>query len=865
MPLDQGALILTPNNRLKNKLLLTWAAQQPDVRKAPNIHSFSDWIESAWLELQRQGEQQALKIIASTPVRRQLWAQALQLEDDVDPLVHPRLLIDQLDQAYSYLKLWQVSAEQWQSYGQVDEQRRLTRWIDHVEREADSLGLMFDEQRLAILLEAKVARPQPAHPVYLLNFDTLAPLHRKLLNASFAELIPIHSNSEPAQQTQRLMCKDPKQELQAAAEWAFNALQADPSQRIAIVDPNLGKNRARLERALARVFEPSHHRPTSPRFTMPFNFSAGTPLAQCPLVHQLLGSLRWPKTQSQCIAWLNSPFIGHSEDAELRHWVSSFLQESGRAEVSLGHLEQAILAYQNYAGPAPAVQRWQDGLSALQDWPARATGREWAAHILNSLQQLNWPGPRVLDSEEHQQASQLLTLLDRLSEADLLNRLLSAADARHWLNELASRQPFQPQTPESPLQILGTLESAGLAFDQLWVLGMDDTQWPPPAAPNPLLPAALQRDLEMPHASADRELAFCQSLTRNFLCAARRVVFSHAARDGDRELNTSPLINHLPLLPDPSPEPPRWHQAPLEWLATHEAPAVSPAERVRLRGGSSMLQKQARCPLAAFMALRLGARRPAQAQPGLNALDRGHLLHQTLFYFWREQPSLAALDDAALEGHLQKALDLAIAELPALANTRFMALERERLNRLLRPWLALERDRPNFAPIGLEQALEYTLGDLPMSLRLDRIDSVGQQWLLIDYKSGASHIGKWLGTRPEEPQLPLYAVALADAGEPVAGIAFAELRQTNQSLQGIGNPQLSPGIKAPDDRYVGHEDWPELIEHWRAVLTHLANELLEGHTPLAFSSPQSQQYAAELAPLLRTSEQPELLSKGIAS
>ena len=52
---------------------------------------------------------------------------------------------------------------------------------------------------------------------------------------------------------------------------------------------------------------------------------------------------------------------------------------------------------------------------------------------------------------------------------------------------------FQAESPDTPIQILGPLESTGLTFDALWLLGLDDYNWPPAPQSNPLLPNRLQR------------------------------------------------------------------------------------------------------------------------------------------------------------------------------------------------------------------------------------------------------------------------------------------------------------------------------------------------------------------------------------
>lgn len=858
--LAQNHCILTPNNRLKNKILQAWGALQTSASwTAPRVMSLDEWLNQQWHNAARE-HSHPLRACAEIPplVRRRLWSQVLAGFEDTSPLIHPRQMAEQLDQAYSFLRLWQIDQSHFDSLGLGIDFGQLQAWIAAFEQRLQQLGLCTREQQLVAL--ASLPAPSAAEPVLLVNADQLSPLYQTLLDRLSAGVQRLHTNNQPAAEAWRTACPDRPQEMQAAALWARAQLADNPHQRIGIVDPNLGQNRAALERVLNRVFEPGLHLPGQPRRTPPYNFSAGRPLSGCPIIHAALAGLAWAggKSPEQAKQWLNLPFLGWDHDQPLRLWLSSQIAKDPRESVSAGYLRGLLsrAAEQDWLADLTALPLWQNWSEQLSKLPARQPGRHWARHFLGQLQAINWPGPRPLDSEEHQQVALFYQLLEQLAQADWLNQPLSPADALSWLSELCARQPFQPQTPESPLQLLGTLESAGLAFDRLWVMGMEDSQWPPAPQPNPLLPALLQRQQAMPHASSERELAYCQSLTRDYLHGARQVIFSYPERDGDRQLAASPLIQALPLLTLPPPPKPQWQPAGLEWIDTRTAPPVSARELTRLRGGAGLLQKQSRCPLAAFMALRLGASRPEPFSPGLDALSRGNLLHRALEFFWRANPTLPAPD--ATEQCIAAAVDAALAEQARDHNRQLLALEKQRLGHLLGGWLALERQRPGFTVLGLEQSLSFKLGPLPLSLRLDRIDEVDGQWLLIDYKSGQSTSKNWLGERLEEPQLPLYAVALSDQGKPVAAVSFAELRQKQQRLEGLGSHPLAPGIRAVDEKSAGLADWQALLAHWHHALLNLAEEVMEGHTAHRYSSRQSRDYLADLQPLLRTAEQQDL-------
>ena len=114
------------------------------------------------------------------------------------------------------------------------------------------------------------------------------------------------------------------------------------------------------------------------------------------------------------------------------------------------------------------------------------------------------------------------------------------------VRRLAAERLFQPETPPVPIQVMGVLESTGLEFDHLLVLGLHAEAWPRPARPNPLLPVELQRRAGAPGSGPEWELGFAQRMTAAWRRAAPQVVFCFPAAEGDRTLAPSPLLAGLP-------------------------------------------------------------------------------------------------------------------------------------------------------------------------------------------------------------------------------------------------------------------------------------------------------------------------------
>ena len=228
--------------------------------------------------------------------------------------------------------------------------------------------------------------------------------------------------------------------------------------------------------------------------------------------------------------------------------------------------------------------------------------------------------------------------------------------------------------------------------------------------------------------------------------------------------------------------------------------------------------------------------------PGLNAVERGILLHRVLYRLYAELTDHAALvnsDDAALATVIRHSVEAALREAqtrkPEIFNPRFLALEQERLSQLLRDWVQQERVRAPFSVEQRELDREVTVGPLQLNTRVDRLDRfVDGSYAIIDYKTGDTKSSAWQGERPDEPQLPCYAVTVSEG---ISAVLFAVLRPGDTGYRGYTRyPGIAPAVPGfdelrhpPDDC----ENWQALFEHWRSVLTRLAEDYAAGAAEVA--------------------------------
>jgi probable DNA repair protein len=406
---------------------------------------------------------------------------------------------------------------------------------------------------------------------------------------------------------------------------------------------------------------------------------------------------------------------------------------------------------------------------------------------------------------------------------------------------------FAPESHDAPIQIAGPAESAGLTADAVWFLGANEDAWPPRGATHPLLPLEVQRQANMPHATAQLDWELAHAITTRLIASAEsssqpEVHFSYARQTAGVEARPSRLIAQFAGPPQPLPSELIAPLCAAPLTETFEDFSRIPFPPGKVPGGASVLSSQSQCPFKAFATARLGAQTWEPAQAGLTASQRGKLLHAALHSIWAGPPDgirtlhdLQNLSDRSsfAAGHVDRALQSEIR--PALRQhlpRRYLELEAQRLTRLLTEWLDYEATRIDFEVTGTEVEHTITLAGLTFNLRLDRIDRLRDNSLLvIDYKSGDVSPKSWELPRPDDVQLPLYAgFALEGEDEVLGGLVFAKVRAGCLEFAGrAGDPKATLLANlSGSSSLVKNPLTAELLIDWREHIGQLAKDFLAG-------------------------------------
>ena len=857
--LEDGATLVTVNRRLArhfhSRFITAMLARGHVVWETPDILPWSTWLVRCWSQILPAGEQDASRVqtLLNSFQEQALWERIISESSEAELLLQVPATAKAAREAWKLLNEWQI---QWPFPDSLmnEDTRAFTRWARlYVDRCAVH-GWLDTAQLSPILAERLTQEKNPiATHVLLTGFDEFTPQQLELLDAlkrCGTEVCEVES-AQSAGRAVRTGLADVTAEINAAALWARALFEQGKMTRIGVVVPNLAALRPRIEAIFDDVLLPETVLPRTPVFDRPYNITLGLPLSRYPIIHTallILELVRGSLPLEKLSVLLRSPHLaGAEEEVARRALLDERLRKLGGLRVPIDVLGRFVGALdtagklQPFACPvlAERLTHWRDALGTLL---TRQAPSIWSASFTRLLKALGWPGQRPLNSHEYQTVAAWRELLEDFATLDAVVPSFDLVEAYTRFRGLVSGQVFQPKSPDVPVQVLGTLEAAGLSFDHLWVMGLSDDTFPTMGRPSPFIPIALQRQHGLPHATPEREAEYAQNLISRLITSAERVILSYPQSDGERPLRASALIGHVSELDKPlhsSAGAPnycariygsRW----LESLEDFKAPPVPKGERVS--GGASLFKDQAACPFRAFAVHRLRANALPTSQVGLDAATRGKLVHRALEYLWAElksQDQLAKTSGRTLERLVTHAAARAVAafqaEYPHVITDRFAALEIRRLARLSRKWLCVERERVPFTVVERELQHRISMGGLEIRTQVDRIDRLSDgRTIVIDYKTGKASPDDWVGERPADPQLPLYAT---EAGEDISAVLFAKLSTGEMRFVGFSREaDIVPGVQSfSQTRYSQkYTSWEALFEAWREVLERLGEAFQSG-------------------------------------
>lgn len=856
--LEAGHTLVTPSPQRAVAVREAWARRQiasgRRVWATPDVLHFDAWVERTLGTAPERGVQVPRLL---SPVEQQLvWraAAGAVIEGENAELLGASRLGESLRRADALVGSHAIPARRLR-----DDSSSEARWLclareslrEALDRLDARLGWHSEHVAWASCLTA-------AQPVKLVGFDALLPAQRAFVSATIEHQGGSAELALPADQLATplvVSASDSVEELRQIAVWCRLHLQRKPDAQLLVVLPDLDNRRALLERALLDELDPGALA-LAEMATDRIAFEGGQTLAALPRVAQALETLARlvePLEREDWLRWLRGP-------------AGASIADPGRKS-----LECALLRWQGEALMLPALLRLaglEDPLpEALPPWLARANqalellaGRsdstaQWARLFDQALRVMD-PEPSSLDSAAWQTHERWQQLLGDFAAAQTIAGALGPREALRQLRSLAQRTRFAPSAPAAAVLVTAATADPIVCYDGIWVGGLHEAAFPRAAHSEAFLPWGLQREFGVADADPDALLARARRELTAWRRCAGDLRLSFAREDNGAEQAGSPLLrpwssaNDVVCVPLPRRGAAQHQRAVVGTSAPLEAhddrcgslwSADSP-----LLGGTATLASYNQCAFRGYAQSRLTAHAADDPHTGIDPRSRGLLYHgalQQLWSKWKAVEVLRQLTDeqrrAAIASSLRAAAKHeAVRGLGPVA-ARSMDRELQRAQELIDALLLLEAQRADFRVRMLEESLSLQVGPARLKLRIDRVDAIADDALvIIDYKTGRGVPADWNSERPDTIQLLAYRAALhqqfarpehAPSAAEIVGLCYAQLSESQVRYRGVAaqSEPLSPALPKQRPRRDA-PTWAERTAGWDRHLEWLGKRIGAG-------------------------------------
>lgn len=841
--LARGVAVVSPNHGAARRLRRAFDQRQRAAGlrawDAPAILSWADWTRSLWSGLSLAGDD--LRLLLNSAQEHSLWREVIEASPARRSLSSLDALADMARSAWA-LAAAHRAIGRLRSTATTFDSATFAAWAEAFTKLTavqNCLSASLLEEALEEHVRLGNLRVEDA--VLLAGFEDLTPSQTALLNAlrsdgAEIERVELRSASD-SKKWMSTVAPTPRDEAGFAARWVreFFATQTPNTAlpRVAILLPQPQENRAELESIFREVLAPELQPIMADNSSAPWEFVSGTPLISQPMIVDavaILQLVQGPLALERISALLRSPFIGSTADRSAAARFDARVLRHGPyliPELDLEGLRHAIRRQSRYAPTWPKALN--DVRLSMQRGSSTRGYAEWSEIMRDLLRAANWPGDRAPTPQEFAVARAWDSALDMLATIDFRGRRVTFAAAVKTLERVLQTTQISPLPTAASIQVMRPEEAEGSVFDAIVLLHATDEMWPEPSRPHPLLGWPLQQELGLEGSNSAQDAERAREHAASLLARSSNVLILSAAADERGLLRPSPLIQQLgvgsveanELLPEPTQRPPVAEEFVPDEIELPPLPAGD------LHGGAKVLKQQAACGFLAFAELRLRADTPDVLELGLDAGELGNLVHRALENFWtvtHSQSELRGLSWEERGRRVDEAIDEAFRRFAAPTpnwSSAYIRVQRKRLHRLLLKWLSLELQRGPFTVQKREVGTTVPIGPLELKVRPDRIDEVEGGVVLVDYKTGyRANSADWDGDRPNEPQLPLYAL-LTKPGE-LQAMLFGRLRAgEDMRWQGIvSNRSILPRAQIADLDLRRDE--------WLAVLTNLANDFATG-------------------------------------
>lgn len=868
LSLDPKTIVVVPTNSLAHHVAELYSEVQleqgKDVWHSPNVLVWSDFIKSLWSS-NRQAD--SVSVLLSPSQSDFLWTKIIEQSARKDE----QLLLLNVPQTVravrsSWQKMYDWCIDEHSLEAELgDDNKQLLIWFEAYRAELSKRNLVDLAQLPSLLFESVLEFDFTK--LQWFSYDLITRAQERITETLEQQGVAVDKARPMAQGTcfAKHVYNDERSEIIAIFEQARRQLLDMPNQKMAIVIPDLQHRYQEVEEIARDVFYP-HYSPLEVRQNgAAYRFSLGHPLLDLAPINTalcLIDLLRGAISLSDLKLLFRSVYISKFSDSARADSVSddsskiinrkSLLRWLGEQRVHRLSLSKLKSLYEQSTHQSPDFIEFLQHALSLQEQVHAQLSEAKEVHGFASLSFSDWQ--KTFDdwlslwgwstavnadqpsSHEYQLQQRWNAVNEQLIGLGMLQKTAGFARVIDLFKKSLNETLFLPKASSAPIIVSGALEAIGRQVDRLFIIGMHQ-DFPKPVALDAFISKRVLAQHGHPHASVEKNFDYQKQVIGNLLNCADEYQLSYA-----RASESTPDIERVA---SPLFEQSGWqHQidgkqalpiVTMESYQDSQGPVLAKSELVR--GGARIFENQSNCAFRAFASHRLRLRAEQEVDFGLDALDRGNIVHHLLDTLWGDLKSQEALshysDDKLknlIEKHIRRAIETNALE---LVDEKLSLLKHEcgRLKHLLFEWMQSELNRPHaFKVVSREVKGESQLGGVPYRYIIDRIDELPDgRLLVIDYKTGSVSRNDWIGERIKSPQLPLYALSIdeLDSEKKLAGISFAKIKRWSCAYEELAEDGVFRA--STKQTQVRADLWRQESATWQDKFEALAQEFQAGH------------------------------------
>ena len=667
--LDDGHTLVTVNKRLSRELQQKYNEYKSNAGfnawETPSIIPFDAWIHQLWQPLSLHEDNTISGVVLNSLQSKAIWKSIIEKDiarnnPDTQPLWSIEATTRAVMHAWHLLHTWRIDLNACAQSPVADHGRFVT-WANQYGKVCKEKG-WIDPGTLASVVTEKISNAvnlelsELTGGLIFTGFDHFTNQQNNLISTLRDKKICIQQGNitEAPPATQHNLKFDSEyQQWLGAAYWVREKIEQNKASchkalRLAIIAPDLRHSRRMIEHALSQILCPGSLTTDDNRNQI-FHFSLGQPLIEFPVIRsamELLSLASGTKKDTLAIQqFLLGPYIsGAEKERQERGKLEIILRKALPFQVDINQLESEIhddeQTQKHLNSDVPILRKSLSNIIELQaSSPKRMDFSAWTEHFLKCLDCFGWPGPASLNSREFQAIEAFKAELKTIGSLDVVSPPCGYRHALKYLHARITEKLFEGESSNPIIEVLDMPESAGLDFDAIWFGGVIENHWPPLPNASPFIPGYLQKESGYFRASTEQVLAHARIQQDRLAYQAGELIFSYHSHDKEVPVKPSPLItgpieigasSHSLFM--------QIGKKPVEFERYHDnyglAYTNDDQTGEKSSGGTQLIENQSACAFRAYAIHRLGNRYVDARDQGLDALDRGQLIHRILEQVW---------------------------------------------------------------------------------------------------------------------------------------------------------------------------------------------------------------------------------------